>query len=350
MASAPGYRVFMLGATGYVGSQFLIELSRSEKSKALYITALVRALTPEKESRLKKIHPAIQAIEGNLDDEDIIREEASKADIVIDCASSDHWPSVRATLAGLEKRSGQQPGNPPLYIHISGTSIVSDNCKGEDVEPVEHTDIGLNLEQLPPANPHLHCDIPIAHAGTRRENPVRTIIVFPGWIYGVGEGIQKVTVAYRIFLDLAKTTGYVGTWGKGHNGTNNIHVKDVAKAIRFLLEAALDGKVGGVGAGTDDLYFVSSNEKVVPNAEIMSRIGNTLYHEGLVGMPGSKPFPDEIVEPFGPRKLFFMHRTNHSDINQPVGWSALGGNVRTRSDKMAKLGWQPTETRKKSLN
>lgn len=97
-----------------------------------------------------------------------------------------------AILSGLQKNSTNNPGKPPLYIHVSGTGVTSDNCGGKHVElaeTLEYTDVGFRLEDCPPNNAHLNCDIPIFKAGTRQENPIRTIIVFPGWIYGIGEGI-----------------------------------------------------------------------------------------------------------------------------------------------------------------
>lgn len=78
-----------------------------------------------------------------------------------------------------------------MYINISGLGITSDNARGEHVDLAdipEYTDIGLKLDDCPPTNPHLDSDKAIVSAGTRTENPVRTIIVFPGWIYGIGEG------------------------------------------------------------------------------------------------------------------------------------------------------------------
>ena len=53
-----------------------------------------------------------------------------------------------ATLDGLEKSSAARPGNPPLYIHVSGCGILSDNARGELKEPVKMwSDIGLDLEE-----------------------------------------------------------------------------------------------------------------------------------------------------------------------------------------------------------
>lgn len=53
-----------------------------------------------------------------------------------------------ATLAGLETNSKNNPGKPPIYIHVSGCGITSDNARGEPVENVkEWSDIGLDLKQ-----------------------------------------------------------------------------------------------------------------------------------------------------------------------------------------------------------
>lgn len=84
-----------------------------------------------------------------------------------------------ATLDGLEKNSAGRPGNPPLYLHVSGCGIISDNSRGEKVEnPKFWTDIALDLnEYVPlrvrfalclnlwrscePTNTHLESDKPV---------------------------------------------------------------------------------------------------------------------------------------------------------------------------------------------
>lgn len=131
-----------------------------------------------------------------------------------------------ATLEGLEKNSAARPGNPPLYIHVSGCGIISDNCRGEKVDNVkEWSDIGLDLKEYvctsntsgvthlfgsscPPTNTHLESDMKVSvaqvkltppacshkhqivEAGTREENPIRSIIIYPCQIYGVGRGMS----------------------------------------------------------------------------------------------------------------------------------------------------------------
>ncbi|RDB15631.1 hypothetical protein Hypma_004030 [Hypsizygus marmoreus] len=327
---SPKPTLFLLGATGFLGSQFLTYLARDLPN--LHIVALVRAPTGDKEAKLKAVYDDLSVVEGTLDDDAVIQEQAANADYTINCASSDHLASVVSSLAGLEKASASRPGKPPLYIHVSGLGITSDNCRGEHVELADiphYTDIDLDLEKCPPTNMHLDSDKLIVAAGTRTENPVRTIIVFPGWIYGVGDGIQKTTLPIRIFLNMFKSAGFAGTWGPGLNRMGNIHVRDCANAVMTVFKAALEGKAE---EGAEGFYFAVSDEPRVTNVKIVSTMGDIMFSKGLIGKGGSQPMPSEIVDPLG-----------------HYGWSLMGGNQIVTSHRLRRLGWEPVETKKKSL-
>lgn len=132
-----------------------------------------------------------------------------------------------------------------MYLQVSGLGITSDNSHGEYVNIDDlpgYVDIDFSLDQVPQENTHLPQDKLIVEAGTRTKNPVRTAIVFPGWIYGVGEAIQQTTLPVRIWVDMFLRAGYAGTWGEGHSIMGNAHVKDVASALATVLKAMLDGK------------------------------------------------------------------------------------------------------------
>lgn len=156
--------IFFLGATGYLGSEFLMLLAKEYPSYP--VTALVRNATDARRAALHKIHSNLTVIDGTLNDASIIDEAVQMADIVFNIASSDHWHSVKgglkflppipsnsrrlfiATLDGLEKKSAARPGNPPLYIHVSGCGIISDNARGQGpVSGKVWSDIGLNLKE-----------------------------------------------------------------------------------------------------------------------------------------------------------------------------------------------------------
>ncbi|KAI0820977.1 hypothetical protein BC629DRAFT_1587318 [Irpex lacteus] len=319
--------IFFLGATGYLGSEFLMLLAKEYPSYP--VTALVRNATDARRAALHKIHSNLTVLDGTLNDASIIDEAVQMADIVFNIASSDHWHSVKATLDGLEKRSAARPGNPPLYIHVSGCGIISDNARGQGpVSGKVWSDIGLNLKDCDQTNTHLPSDIPVVAAGTRKENPVRTIIIYPAQIYGVGQGLQRTTLWLRIFMNYAKTVGYAGTWGAGLNGQNTIHVRDMADICLFIFKRALEGTAD---EGADGLYFVCT-EATVTYGEWTRKMGDHLYKKGLVKEPGSKPMPDEVVKPLG-----------------NYGWSLLGGNMYTNADRLARMGWKPVYSNEISL-
>lgn len=91
--------VFFLGATGYLGSQFLLLLN--EKLPQLHVIALLRNGTAERKEQVQNMYSNISFVEGSLDDEAIIQEQAAKVDIVINCASSDHPASIKCTFRCL---------------------------------------------------------------------------------------------------------------------------------------------------------------------------------------------------------------------------------------------------------
>ena len=63
----------MLGASGFLGSEFLMLLARDYPDYP--VRALVRNTTPEKVARLKEIYPNITIVEGTLDDAALIIDE-----------------------------------------------------------------------------------------------------------------------------------------------------------------------------------------------------------------------------------------------------------------------------------
>lgn len=106
----------MLLQTGYLGGDVLYALLQTYPSWESNITCLVR--TPSRGDTLSSAYPKIKVVYGTLDDEQILEEEASKADIVLHWASSDHVGAANAIKKGLES------GNGGYWIHTSGTDIL----------------------------------------------------------------------------------------------------------------------------------------------------------------------------------------------------------------------------------
>jgi hypothetical protein len=71
--------IFITGATGYIGGDTLYELYN--KHPEYSYTALVR--TAEKGKSVTDKFPKVKTVQGDNDSSDLLKEEASKADIVI---------------------------------------------------------------------------------------------------------------------------------------------------------------------------------------------------------------------------------------------------------------------------
>lgn len=143
----PAQKVFLLGATGFLGGHVVALLKT--KHPDYHLTCLLRHPTPEAVALLQSLNPNFAVIQGTLDDRDIIAQAASEADVVIHMAHSDHPASVNAILQGLDRRIAQAPTEPsPIFLHISGCGIIADNCRGIKVDHIkEWTDIDLDLNE-----------------------------------------------------------------------------------------------------------------------------------------------------------------------------------------------------------
>ncbi|KAJ2934480.1 hypothetical protein H1R20_g2596, partial [Candolleomyces eurysporus] len=325
---------FFLGVTGYIGSQFLESAKRDaalyDKLKEFTLVALVRDPENAKSKQLREVWPGIVLVKGTLDDLSLIEEHARNSALTFNAANADHEPSIKAIITGLQKQSADHPSGPkPLYIHTSGLGILSDNSRGEKVSAeslVHYSDAAFKLEDLPPTNPHHSPDTIIHAAGAQKENPIRAISVYPGAVYGLGEGITPDALIPRVLGSLYVQTGVAGTWGPGHNALSVIHIKDVGSAFVKIFKLALEGKA-------EDDYFIADHkaEPLVPK-RFAEETGKILHAHDLLKDPEHKPFPDAVTNNFG-----------------EIGWSVFGGNFWAISERLSAEGWEPTETAKLSV-
>ncbi|KAJ3828066.1 hypothetical protein F5880DRAFT_1674734 [Lentinula raphanica] len=365
LGQSPGVKsIFLLGATGYVGGQVLLTFAHD--FPAFPIRALVRNVTPSKVAQLQSLHSKLDVVEGSLSDIDVIETESKNADVVIDVAVAGDTNSVNAILRGLQQRSrSYAPTLPPIYIHMSGTGITGDNARGDLYAPERlwvDTEFDLN---------HIKSDLlanackAIVDAG--RNGEIRTMVVLPGLIYGVGPGLQKISLPHRIFLDLASQAGHSGTFGSGRNISGYVHVKDVASAVSAVLKGALHGGKNGeqIGQGKEGFYFVLS-KYMTSIGEFSSIIGEvsrafsfvetagqslilsihlasnvmrysefvqTLFKQGLIAKTGAYPFAEAIADKAG-----------------AFGYTIFGSSAFCRADRLTKeLGWSAEHTEVESL-
>ncbi|KAH7097495.1 NAD(P)-binding protein [Auriculariales sp. MPI-PUGE-AT-0066] len=265
-------RVFVLGATGYIGGGVLVHL------KQLYpewtFAALVRN---EKHDAAVKAVGVSEIIRGDHSAHDIIRSESAKADVVLRCADAGDIPLTQAVLDGLSERvkKGSAPG---ILLHTSGTSIVADDSDGAwtpYAERIWNDAVEDDIKSIPASQPHRNL---IFEYDSKKL--VNAYIIAPSAVYGIGNGpVNRISIQIplivRICLQLKK--GIVV--GEGTNIWNNVHIADLVVLYGIVLQRALAG-ADKKASPYEKFYFGSAKTHVF--GEVQREITKLLYNKGLI--------------------------------------------------------------------
>ena len=114
-------RIFVTGTSGYIGGSIAVALVAAGHE----VSGLVRSEQSAEQVKAFGLTP----VHGTLDDVDVLRAAAVRADAVINSANADHEPSAQALLGAIE-------GTGKTYIHTSGSSIVGTQSAGGRVDAV----------------------------------------------------------------------------------------------------------------------------------------------------------------------------------------------------------------------
>eukprot|EP01118_Nematostelium_gracile_P014502 TRINITY_DN566_c0_g1_i1.p1 TRINITY_DN566_c0_g1~~TRINITY_DN566_c0_g1_i1.p1 ORF type:complete len:331 (+),score=86.49 TRINITY_DN566_c0_g1_i1:117-1109(+) len=311
-------KIFFTGATGYIGGTILDHLLRD--SKDYQITALVR--TPEQAKKIETL--GVKTLLGSYDDVEIIKEAASKSDVVIDTASADHPIGAQALVDGLRIKA-KEGGKRPIFIHTSGTGVLIDLENpgfGQVGGKIYSDDKAEDFSTLPDTRWHRNVD-QIVEAGS---DAIDTIIVIPPTIWGVGTG-QFSTHSQQIpfLINSALQNKQVYQVGNGKNIWHHIHVVDLADLYLTLLKAALKGEAP-LGA---DGYYLAENGHF-EWGQIATAAAKKLEQHGL----GDGTAHSTTLDNY--RSLFIDRGVDPNLI--------IGSNSRGVAIKGRKLGWSPKHT------
>ena len=214
-----------------------------------------------------EVFPRMKIVYGSLDDEAILEEESAKADIIMNWASSDHPSSAEAIARGVLAAKGVKD-HPTYLIHTSGTGILTwktvETKRYGDLEAKIYDDWeGISeVTSFPDHAAHRDTDKIVLTAGTRDDGRIKTAIVCPPTIYGVGRG--PVNKRSMQLYDLAKMTLVTGKGmhvGQGNNEQTHVHLYDLTKLYILLIEAAVAGG-GNATWGEKGYYFGSRGPQV----------------------------------------------------------------------------------------
>ena len=215
-------RIFLTGATGYIGSSVLDALVRAGHD----VTALVRNNEKARDVAERGGHPVL----GNLAEPDSFREAADGQDGYVHTAfdsASGRGPAIDQlaveTIMEAAKRPRSNASNASVrryIIYTSGVWVLGRSPDPADpatedtpVNPVAAVSFRADLERL------------VLDAGG---DHLRTIVVRPGVVYGRGQGI--VSDLFR-----AAGNGLVRVVGDGNNHWPLVYDRDLAELYARLV-------------------------------------------------------------------------------------------------------------------
>jgi len=283
-------RIFVTGATGYIGGSVAVAL----RAAGHEIAGLVRSAQKADGLRAAGIVP----VPGDLDDAALLAREAHAANAVVHTADADHRASVEAMLGALA-------GSGKPFVHTSGSSVVGDGAWGESSEKIFK-------DETPFApGPGRAARVAVGErvlAASR--DGVRAMMILPSLIYGEGRGLHRESIQVPKLAAVARKHGVPRHVGRGENRWSNVHLDDLVDLyLRVLAE-------GTAGAS----YYAENGENSM--REVCAAIGRAL---GL----GERTAPltkEESIAEFGEGPATYTY----------------GSNSRVRATRArAGLGWKP---------
>ena len=280
-------RVFVTGATGFVGSAIVPELLAHGHT--------VVGLARSDRSAADLADAGAEVHRGDLHDLDSLRTGAAAADGVIHCAFVHDFSRMaaagRTDLAAVETIGAALEGSGRPFVVTSGIGLLAPGRLATE-------------EDVPdPASPGAHRAPSEAATVALADRGVRSAIVrLPPTVHAQGDrGFVPFLIA------IACEQGVSAHIGDGANRWAAVHRLDAACAFRLALESAAPGSV---------VHAVS--EEGIPTREIAAAVGRGL------GLPVTSVTPEDAGGHFGWIGGFFA-----ADI--PASSAATG----------ERLGWKP---------
>jgi nucleoside-diphosphate-sugar epimerase len=277
-------RVFVTGATGFIGSRVVRELIDAGHQ----VLGMTRSDVGARDLAVA----GAQVHRGDLEDLESLRGGAAASDAVIHTAFRHDWTKF-AESCELDKRAIETIGSVLLgssrpFIVSSGVGVAQGRTATEDDPPLSS-----------PSHPRVSEVTAVALA----ERGVQASVMR---LPQVHDTVKQGLITYLIAIARAKgVSAYIGD---GHNRWPAAHVADVARLYRLALEKFTAGA-----------RYHAVAEEGVPLKEIATAIGRGM------NVPVISISPEQAQEHFGFLGFF-------------AGRDARISSAQTR----AKLGWNPT--------
>ncbi|KAJ5954527.1 hypothetical protein N7501_008806 [Penicillium viridicatum] len=330
-------KILLIGASGYIGGSTLSSLLESHPSWD--VTAIVR--NEEQASAIHDAYPGIplSTVIGTLDTPGVLISEAAKASITLQLANGDHNVGTDTLLSAIA--SSTTPESARYYIHLSGAATVLDLALAPGSPPSRSWDDTSDLSailDLPATQIHAAMEQRIVSFGaTHAQNGLRTAIISPPAVVGVGSGPIKKGAAYHINMMMQRKKAFVV--GQGLNRFDMVHVKDVADAIVSLVEAAnaeLETRYAGNPSSSsnahwnDKGYYFLTSDWVTPDKTTYVKTAQSLMRMRSIPL-------DDGVDHLTPDEATSLH---------PFGTIIFGGSLKIQGKRIReRLGWKASSIR-----
>jgi len=279
-------RVFVTGATGFIGSAIVPELigaghevvgfARSDRSAAALAAA------------------GAEVHRGDLEDPESLRTGAAAADGVIHCAFIHDFTQLdssgRTDLRAVETFGAALEGTGRPLVVTSGTGLLAPGrvaTEDDAADPASHAGHRVPSE--------------VATLGLAARGVRSSLVRLPPSVHGEGDhGFVPV------LIDIARRTGVSGYVGDGSSRWPAVHRLDAARLFRLALEAAPAGSV-----------LHGAAEEGVPTREIAAVIGRHL------DVPATAIAPEAVGGHFGWLGAFFAADVPASSAltRERLGWT-----------------------------
>lgn len=206
-------RVFVTGATGYIGSA----VSAALKKRGHDVVGLARSPAAVGKLKAGGIHP----VEGSLSDSEILREMTHDADAVIHCAFEQSTQGEELEATALDAMLAAIHADHEAFIYTSGVWVYGDT----DGEELDESAV-LNPIALVAWRPSHERKVQDA-----QKHKLRTIVIRPGLVYGGGAGLAGMMREQAKSRQLAIV-------GNGDNHWATVHLGALAELYAFAIEEA----------------------------------------------------------------------------------------------------------------
>ncbi|KAI2605688.1 NAD(P)-binding protein [Hypoxylon fragiforme] len=319
MPSRKGKKVFIIGP-GFIGWNVLDVLVKENYAVTGY------ARRQEHADQLKA-SGAVDVVLGGLQNAALITKHALDSDIIIQTATSDHLPSVKAILDGVQQRADK--GQHTIYIHTSGASLFDDGAAGNwKSEKIYHDNILSEMDSISDDAPHRHIDLAIVRAKKQLGDRAKIAIIIAPIIYGFNPNHRRLSIQIPILTRYALKHKYAGHIGAGLSVKSAVHVRDLGRAFAILLHYLESTPANSPDILKNPYYLCEATGDNEPSwKDIATLIGVELYKAGQIPDPKPRTIPPE----------------NYEDLFGELSNPAVGLNSRCRAVRLRELGWKPVD-------